>query len=146
MVEPKYELSEAMKHYINSYDSKYKVSDNNLVLNRDIACAKTTREGSTRADVSDFISPDFSENANVAGVNLTQCRIRKLTERECFRLMGVKDADFANVAKNQSMSSLYHLAGDSIVTTCLMAVFGELLGISDYKDKINNLVEELKGQ
>lgn len=31
----------------------------------------------------------------------------------------------------------------SIVTTCLMALFGELLGI-DYKAKIKELVEELK--
>ena len=63
-------------------------------------------------------------------------RIRKLTPKECWRLMGVKDEDFDNVSKNQSNSSLYHLAGDSIVTTCLMAIFGELLGI-DWKEKIN---------
>lgn len=70
-------------------------------------------------------------------------RIRKLTERECFRLMGVKEEDFESVAKNQSTSSLYHLAGDSIVTTCLMAIFGELFGI-DYETKINELVEALR--
>lgn len=56
-------------------------------------------------------------------------RIRKLTERECFRLMGVKGENFEKIAKNQSMSSLYHLAGDSIVTACLMAIFGLLLEI-----------------
>lgn len=70
-------------------------------------------------------------------------RIRKLTERECFRLMGVKESDYKKVEKNQSMSSLYHLAGDSIVTTCLMAIFGELLSV-DYQTKIQELVEELK--
>lgn len=53
-------------------------------------------------------------------------RIRKLTPKECFRLMGVKDADFERVAKNQSNSSLYHLAGDSIVTNCLMEIFKEV--------------------
>ena len=62
--------------------------------------------------------------------------IRKLTPKEVWRLMGVKDDDFENVSKNQSDSSLYHLAGDSIVTTCLMAIFGELLGI-DWKEKFN---------
>ena len=72
-----------------------------------------------------------------------ELRIRKLTPKECWRLMGVKDSDFKNVAKNQSQSSLYHLAGDSIVTTPLMAMFGELLGI-DYEMKIRELVEELK--
>lgn len=70
-------------------------------------------------------------------------RIRKLTECECFRLMGVKEEDFKRVAKNQSTSSLYHLAGDSIVTTCLMAIFGELFGV-DYQSKINEVVEELR--
>ena len=69
--------------------------------------------------------------------------IRKLTPKECWRLMGVIDEDFYKASKNQSQSSLYHLAGDSIVTTCLMGIFGELLGI-DYGTKINELVEELK--
>ena len=54
-------------------------------------------------------------------------RIRKLTPRECFRLMGVKDENFEKCAKNQSDSSLYHLAGDSIVVNVLMAIFKELL-------------------
>ena len=63
-------------------------------------------------------------------------RIRKLTPKECFRLMGVKDEDFENVRKNQSDSSLYHLAGDSLVTTVMMAIFGELFEI-DWQDKIN---------
>lgn len=143
VIEPNYELSAAMKRYINATHDKYKVSDGNLVLNRDIACAKTTREGSTRADASDYISPDFPENANVAGVDLQQYRIRKLTERECFRLMGVKKEDFERVAENQSTSSLYHLSGDSIVTACLMAIFGQLFGV-DYRIKINELVGELK--
>lgn len=54
-------------------------------------------------------------------------RIRKLTPKECWRLMGVKDEDYEKVAKNQSNSSLYHLAGDSIVVNVLMAIFKEML-------------------
>lgn len=54
-------------------------------------------------------------------------RIRKLTPKECFRLMGVKDEDFDKCAKNQSNASLYHLAGDSIVVNVLMAIFKELI-------------------
>ena len=54
-------------------------------------------------------------------------RIRKLTPKECFRLMGVRDEDFEKCAKNQSDSSLYHLAGDSIVVNVLMAIFKDLL-------------------
>lgn len=62
-------------------------------------------------------------------------RIRKLTPKECFRLMGVKDEDFEKVAKNQSNASLYHLAGDSIVTTCLMAIFSQLFDNLNWKEK-----------
>ena len=58
---------------------------------------------------------------------LENCRIRKLTPRECFRLMGVKDEDYEKARKNQSDASLYHLAGDSIVVNVLMAIFKELL-------------------
>ena len=54
-------------------------------------------------------------------------RIRKLTPKECFRLMGVKDEDYEKCARNQSDSSLYHLAGDSIVCQCLEAIFKQLL-------------------
>ena len=50
-------------------------------------------------------------------------RIRKLTPKECFRLMGVKDKDYENIAQHQSNSSLYHLAGDSIVVNVLMEIF-----------------------
>ena len=60
----------------------------------------------------------------VAMNNLT---IRRLTPKECFRLMGVKDEDFEKCAKNQSDSSLYHLAGDSIVVNVLMAIFKEMI-------------------
>lgn len=61
------------------------------------------------------------------GVCYNDLRIRKLTPLECFRLMGVKDEDYYKVAKNQSNSSLYHLAGDSIVVNVLMAIFKELI-------------------
>jgi len=54
-------------------------------------------------------------------------RIRKLTPREAFRLMGVKDEDFDKVAKNQSDSSLYHLAGDSIVVNVLCYLYKQLI-------------------
>lgn len=63
---------------------------------------------------------------NNLGVVNSDLRIRKLTPKECFRLMGVKDEDFEKVSQNQSNSSLYHLAGDSIVVNVLMAIFKEL--------------------
>lgn len=80
----------------------------------------------------------FEENQNLS----QNYRIRKLTPKECWRLMGVKDEDYEKVAKNQSNASLYHLAGDSIVTTVLMAIFGQMFDIY-WKEKINETVEEI---
>ena len=116
------------------------VYDGNLVVNKVVAGAVTTREGSTRADASSYISKDFPENTNIAGKDMTRYRVRKLTERECFKLMGVKQEDFEKIRKNQSKSSCYHLAGDSIVVPVLMAIFGQMFDI-DWKAKINETVE-----
>ena len=52
--------------------------------------------------------------------------IRKLTPKECFRLMGVKDEDFEKIKENQSEMSLYHLVGDSIIVNVLCAIFKQL--------------------
>ena len=75
----------------------------------------------------DKIQTLTTSGGNDRGVVNSDLRIRKLTPKECFRLMGVKDEDFDKCAKNQSDSSLYHLAGDSIVVNVLMAIFRELL-------------------
>lgn len=59
--------------------------------------------------------------------------IRKYTPRDCFRLMGVRDDDFdkllavdKNGKRMVSNSKLYQLAGNSIVTNCMTAMFEEL--------------------
>ncbi len=54
-------------------------------------------------------------------------RIRKLTPKECGRLMGVRDDDIDKMSVNQSNSSLYHCFGDSIVVDVLMAIFKQML-------------------
>lgn len=54
-------------------------------------------------------------------------RIRKLTPKECGRLMGVRDDDIVKMSVNQSNSSLYHLFGDSIVVDVLMAIFKQMI-------------------
>ena len=61
-VDKKYYLSDKMMKYITSKDDKYKVNENKLVINRDIACSKTTREGNTRADTTDYICEDLPTN------------------------------------------------------------------------------------
>lgn len=73
-------------------------------------------------------------------------RIRKLTEGECYRFMGFEEEDEAACkAVGQSKANIYHQAGDSIVTTVLMGIFGELLGL-DYKAKIEAYADKLHGE
>ena len=52
-------------------------------------------------------------------------RIRKLTPRECFRLMGFTDADFDKI-KGISNTQLYKMAGNSICVPVLEAIFRNL--------------------
>ena len=81
------------------------------------------------------------EQAKVMLGDETSLRIRKLTPRECIRLMGFTDGDYdAMVGIGMTDSAIYHVAGDSIVVTVLMAIFGEMLGI-DYREKIGEYVE-----
>ena len=65
-------------------------------------------------------------------------RIRKLTPRECFRLMDVSDADFDKLLVMEttgkdnklkrviSDSQLYKMAGNSIVVACMDLIFENL--------------------
>lgn len=236
-VDKKYFLSDRMMNYIFPKDDKYQVNENSLQINREIAVAKTTREGCTRADTSDYIgvidsynkketNPNYAgtivagqgrnqgsmlliknatkkgyseasvgdgidisgrmehhrgtvqkgksqtlntyggENVGVVvkpqvlgGIgakdsnNNTQwkqqnriykddvaiavtticnpyyqndLRIRKLSPRECGRLMGFNDEEITLLSKGQSDSSLYHLFGDSIVVNVIEAVMKQL--------------------
>lgn len=53
-------------------------------------------------------------------------RIRKLTPRECWRLMGFADEDFDRASSVNSNAQLYKQAGNSIVRQVLMALFSQL--------------------
>lgn len=54
-------------------------------------------------------------------------RIRKLTPKECLRLMGFTDQDADRSAQFVSSSSQYKQAGNSICTSVLIALFSSLL-------------------
>lgn len=75
-------------------------------------------------------------------------QIRKYTPRDCFRLMGVHEADIDKLLSKEksgqliiSKNKLYALAGNSIVTNCLTAMFEELIFPSGnhYHDKTGQL-------
>ena len=52
--------------------------------------------------------------------------IRKLTPKECFRLMGVADTDSDKMMDVLSKSRCYQVAGNSIVVDVLAAIFDQL--------------------
>lgn len=64
------------------------------------------------------LEPKFIENK-------VEYRIRKLTPRECFRLMGFTDSDFDKI-HGISNTQLYKMAGNSIVVNVLEAIFKQL--------------------
>ena len=66
----------------------------------------------------------------------TVYRIRKLTERECGRLMGVPDDIITKMMTVNSKSALYKQFGNSIMTNCLMALFSQLglKGVKKWND------------
>lgn len=72
------------------------------------------------------ISPTItSEGSGICKVE-TEYRIRKLTPRECWRLMDQKDSDFNKAAEVNSNTQLYKQAGNSIVVNVLVAILGQL--------------------
>lgn len=59
--------------------------------------------------------------------DLSNYRIRKLTPKECWRLMGFDDVDFDKAEKVCSNTQLYKQAGNSIVVNVLEGILGALL-------------------
>lgn len=57
-------------------------------------------------------------------------RIRKLTPKECMRLMGVKDEDTDKMrSAGISDSQMYKLAGNSIVVDVLEGIYSRLFKV-----------------
>lgn len=85
-----------------------------------------TRRGRVQegGDVTPTLTAGSSENINVVE---TRYRIRKLTPKECWRLMGYTDTDFEKAkAAGVSNSQLYKQAGNAIVKQVLMAIFSQM--------------------
>ena len=111
------------KKLCNDLIKQEKVKENDVIRH---SYTNSRMNGEMKDLKQNNISPILDTRCDCLGV-VNNLRIRKLTPRECFRLMGVRDEDIDNVMKNQSDSTLYHLAGDSIVVNVLMAIFKEML-------------------
>ena len=76
-------------------------------------------------------------------VDNVKWRIRKLTPKECWRLMSFSDEDCNRASKYVSNSALYKQAGNSIVTSCLVAIFYSLL-FKDSSTKWSDYIVQYK--
>ena len=98
-----------------------------------------TRRGRVQGDGGDIAPTIMCQNeilVNMADQNAIELpselkgkkfRIRKLTPRECFRLMGVDDKDIDTMqAAGISQSGQYKLAGNSIVVDVLFHIFRKM--------------------
>lgn len=84
----------------------------------------TTRRGRVQeqGEVTPTLTAERSEICKVE----SEYRIRKLTPKECWRLMDQKDEDFDKAAQVNSNTQLYKQAGNSIVCNVLVAILGQL--------------------
>lgn len=108
-----------------------------IFTNDPIICASGGRNPENSSDRTSGIKTEQRLEINKNGVSntlttvqkdnyvLNKYRIRKLTPKECFRLMGFKDEEFYRI-HGISDSQLYKMAGNSIVVNVLEAIFKEL--------------------
>lgn len=80
-----------------------------------------------------IIMPEYTkkgyEGCNKVVVNLPPLRIRKLTPKECWRLMGFDDADHDKVERaGISDTQRYKMAGNSIVVNVVEKILKNLIG------------------
>lgn len=63
-------------------------------------------------------------------------RVRRITPRETFRLMGISDDDFDKANEVASNTGLYKTAGNGIVVNCLEAIFRQMniIGVTSWDD------------
>ena len=87
-----------------------------------------------RGNVQKEMTQTLMANGSERGVVTPDMRIRKLTPRECWRLMGFGDEDFDKAkAVPTSDTQLYKQAGNSIVVNVLEAVFKNLFKVEKTK-------------
>jgi DNA (cytosine-5)-methyltransferase 1 len=82
-----------------------------------------------RGRVGKQVSQTLQCNDSMGVVN-NDLRIRKLTPKECWRLMGFDDEDFEKAEKVNSNTQLYKQAGNSIVVNVLEEILKNLLELN----------------
>lgn len=85
------------------------------------------QRGNVQKESIQTITTSGGNDRGVVDVVNQKLRIRKLTPREVWRLMGFDDEDYEKASKVNSNTQLYKQAGNSIVVNVLEAILKELL-------------------
>jgi DNA (cytosine-5)-methyltransferase 1 len=85
-----------------------------------------TRRGRVCEGKANTLSTSPQQAVITEDSNMENIRIRKLTPRECWRLMGFDDEDFNKARTVCSDTQLYKQAGNSIVVNVLEAIMGNM--------------------
>lgn len=101
----------------------------------DISSRMETHRGTVQKGIIQTIKANLDvgvcvmseENKENKNEDINDLRIRKLTPKECWRLMGWDDESFEKAEKVNSNSQLYKQAGNGIVVNVLEAIFKELV-------------------
>ena len=137
---------------LSSMHKSHRASCDNYVSDKFLIKEATTK-GYAEAHEGDYINLQFPSSKTRRGrvghqiANTLICndgngvvenlRIRKLTPKECFRLMGFDDRDCDILVENKiSNTQLYKMAGNSIVVDVLEKIFLQLLRPSENPNQV----------
>ena len=113
-----------------------------LIPSEKIAIVEDQFPGSRNARIYKDYSPTLRQNCSgleVAKGDIEEqikWRIRKLTPKECVRLMNFTDKDYEAMAKYVSNSAIYKACGNSIVVACLIAIMSSLFIEDGHKSEV----------
>lgn len=129
--ESRHNMTELEPRQDNISNTMTTVQKDNLLLENNIQ--KVGQISSDGSQCGTVISDNGISANLVAGTHgyanshiATKYRIRKLTPRECGRLMGVSDEDISKMAAVNSNTQLYKQFGNSIVVDVMCAMFRNL--------------------
>ncbi len=109
-----YNLSRRMLEWLEEHNENHKAKGTGFIFK--------PKDGN---EIANTLRANGALNATDNTIQETN-GIRKLTPKECFRLMGVADTDSDKIIAVLSKSRCYQVAGNSIVVDVLAAIFDQL--------------------
>lgn len=127
------EIEVSDREYANAITTTTKDS---MITVKEFIIGSTQKHAAISAD---GICPTLTEAMGKGGGHIpmhnigTSLRIRKLTPKECWRLMGFDDNSFEKASKVCTNTQLYKQAGNSIVVNVIQLILNQLLLVKNKK-------------